>query len=94
MDILACQGLNFKSRPNHTIWGSLESSFALECVKCKKGIQEMKLGRHVVKIRKIAIERQNETQSKAHGLKKYGENVNKNILRNLWPKVDTLAFRG
>ena len=54
----------------------------------------MKLGRHVVKIRKIAIERQNETQSKAHGLKKYGENVNKNILRNLWPKVDTLAFRG
>ena len=35
----------------------------------KNRVLIMTLGRHVVKIRKIAIERQNRAQLKAHGLK-------------------------
>ena len=56
--------VNFKRRQNHTIWGLFESSQALETEKLIKDIfqQKMALARHVVKIRKIALERRKEGQ--------------------------------
>ena len=87
-------GVKFKKSSKPYNIGLIGKLFRLRKRKnIRKGIQEMALGRHVVKIRKIAIERQHGAQSKAHGLKKHGEKVNKNIFRNLWQKMDTLASR-
>ena len=64
MDILASRGLNFNGRLNHTIWG-----YKNFCV------QKWRLGAMWLKLEKMALERQNGAQSKAHGLKKRGENI-------------------
>ena len=43
----------------------------------------MAFGRHVIKIRKIALERQNGAQSKAHGLKNVGKILRKFLSKNV-----------
>ena len=76
-------GVNFKRRQNHTIWGSFESSWLLEIGKIMKkiSVKKMALGRNLVKIRKITIERQNGAQSKAHVVKNTEKILKNNIIQ-------------
>ena len=53
----------------------------------------MALERHVVKVWKIALERQNGAQSRAYGLKKHGRNIKKFLAKNEHLSIPGFNFK-